>query len=311
MSLVHSLQRCLSVVVLCLQAFWRLLLTSAHETTGPARTSPEMTLTHAEPRLKPLGDPLQGSAAETATHKRSRSYPGYTPYHLQVPHADLGNRAHGERSISPCDTVAASASAGTESPPQLWPDTESDTEESGWTQSNRGSLTTVTPPVWNILLPRAFTMNGVHSSLPPLGNTGYISHYLQLPPVSFSPLQWPYTKNDGEDRGCVTAVVQARPDCVRGASVQPHGGVSHVSASELTWQSRQLVSAGSTRHHRGQCKPCAFVHKGNCADGMLCNFCHLCKPGEKRRRQRENIKKAKKVWHLKHDFLRSSQLPNQ
>ena len=270
-----------------------------------------MTFTHAEPRLKPLGDPLQASAAETGTHKRSRSYSGYTPYHLQAPHADLGNRAHGGRCISPRDAVAASASAGTESPRQLWPDTESDTEESSWTQSSQGSFTTVTPPSCNILLPRAFTMNGVHSSLPLPGNTGYSSHYLQLPPVSFSALQWPYTRNDGEDRGLVTAVVQARADCVHEASVQPHGGVSHVSASVLTSESRQLVSAGSTRHQRGQCKPCAFVHKGKCADGISCNFCHLCKPGEKKRRQRENIKKAKKVWHLKRDFFRSSQVSNQ
>ena len=270
-----------------------------------------MTFTHAEPRLKPLGDPLQASAAETGTHKRSRSYSGYTPYHLQAAHADLCNRAHGGRCISPRDAVAASASAGTESPRQLWPDTESDTEESSWTQSSQGSFTTVTPPSCNILLPRAFTMNGVHSSLPLPGNTGYISHYLQLPPVSFSPLQWPYTRNDGEDRGLVTAVEQARADCVHEASVQPHGGVSHVSASVLTSESRQLVSAGSRRHQRGQCKPCAFVHKGKCADGISCNFCHLCKPGEKKRRQRENIKKAKIVWHLKRDFFRSSQVSNQ
>ena len=43
----------------------------------------EMTLTHAEPRLKPLGDTFQASAAETSTHKRSHSYSGYIPYYLQ------------------------------------------------------------------------------------------------------------------------------------------------------------------------------------------------------------------------------------
>ena len=65
-----------------------------------------------------------------------------------------------------------------------------------------------------------------------------------------------------------------------GRPCSPHGSVSHVSASELTWQSSQLLSAGSTRHHRG-------------------------------RRQRENIKNAKKALHFKHDLLRSSQLSKQ
>jgi len=46
-------------------------------------------------------------------------------------------------------------------------------------------------------------------------------------------------------------------------------------------------SAGSRGHHLGQCKPCAFVFKGGCSNGADCRFCHLCLPGEKKRRKKE------------------------
>ena len=42
-----------------------------------------MVFTHAELRLKPLGDSFQASTAETNVHKRSHSYSGYIPYYPQ------------------------------------------------------------------------------------------------------------------------------------------------------------------------------------------------------------------------------------
>lgn len=48
-----------------------------------------------------------------------------------------------------------------------------------------------------------------------------------------------------------------------------------------------LPSAGSAAHWTGQCKPCAFFHKEQCQCGAACGFCHLCPPGEKRRRKQE------------------------
>merc|ERR1712226_898137 len=46
---------------------------------------------------------------------------------------------------------------------------------------------------------------------------------------------------------------------------------------------------GSAGHGTGQCRPCAWVHKdvGGCRNGANCNYCHLCPPGELRRRKRE------------------------
>lgn len=54
--------------------------------------------------------------------------------------------------------------------------------------------------------------------------------------------------------------------------------------------SAELPSKGSALHSLERCKPCAFVLRGNCKDGVECGFCHLCQPGEKKRRR--------KVWKV-------------
>ena len=244
-------------------------------------------LTHAEPRLKPLPDPFLASAANTGTQKRSHSYSGYIPYHLRLTLENLGNGAHNGHSVSPRCAVAASGSADAGCPPQFCPDTDSETETYVWTQSSRGTLSGVPPPVWNLPLPNVWTVNRVHSGLPPVKNTRYVPYCLQLPSVP------------------------AGADYMRQTSMQHNKGVPNVSAAELTSGSRQLVSAGSTRHDGGQCKPCAFVHKGRCTNGTSCDFCHLCSPGEKKRRQREKIKQVKAFCRVRKERFRSIQFYNQ
>jgi len=55
-----------------------------------------------------------------------------------------------------------------------------------------------------------------------------------------------------------------------------------------------LSSVGSAGHEVGKCKPCAFVHRPmGCTDGAACSFCHLCEPGEKKRRQRQKVEAAR------------------
>lgn len=49
----------------------------------------------------------------------------------------------------------------------------------------------------------------------------------------------------------------------------------------------QIPTMGSMAHFSGQCKPCAFVGTKGCMSGYNCQFCHLCPPGEKKRRKRE------------------------
>lgn len=52
------------------------------------------------------------------------------------------------------------------------------------------------------------------------------------------------------------------------------------------------ISRGSALHSVGACKPCAFVFQDGCANGVDCEFCHLCDPGERKRRKKERRKLA-------------------
>eukprot|EP00440_Ansanella_granifera_P049946 gb/GFBE01054125.1/.p1 GENE.gb/GFBE01054125.1/~~gb/GFBE01054125.1/.p1 ORF type:complete len:192 (+),score=43.12 gb/GFBE01054125.1/:1-576(+) len=58
-------------------------------------------------------------------------------------------------------------------------------------------------------------------------------------------------------------------------------------------QKEQQYSIGSAGHGTGECHPCAFFWKDKgCSSGSDCNFCHMCGPGEKKRRQKEK----RSVW---------------
>jgi len=50
--------------------------------------------------------------------------------------------------------------------------------------------------------------------------------------------------------------------------------------------SAEMPTVGSSGHHLGTCKPCAFAFTKGCGSGVSCQFCHLCAPGEKKRRQK-------------------------
>merc|ERR1712187_486505 len=56
----------------------------------------------------------------------------------------------------------------------------------------------------------------------------------------------------------------------------------------------ELPSKGSVGHSRGRCKPCAFFHNRGCENGIMCEFCHLCVPGEKKRRHKEKVANRRK-----------------
>merc|ERR1719161_2547 len=47
--------------------------------------------------------------------------------------------------------------------------------------------------------------------------------------------------------------------------------------------SPELPTVGSSGHHFGTCRPCAFLYTKGCSNGVSCSFCHLCDAGEKKR----------------------------
>lgn len=59
----------------------------------------------------------------------------------------------------------------------------------------------------------------------------------------------------------------------------------------------ELPSAGSEGHYRGLCKPCAFVHTKGCENGKLCEFCHICDAGARKRRQKERSLRLRDATH--------------
>jgi hypothetical protein len=62
---------------------------------------------------------------------------------------------------------------------------------------------------------------------------------------------------------------------------------SNAAANDIALGTPEMPTVGSIEHAVGNCRPCAFFHKRGCENGVQCKFCHLCDPGEKRRRQKE------------------------
>jgi len=59
--------------------------------------------------------------------------------------------------------------------------------------------------------------------------------------------------------------------------------------------SDMMPNHGSAGHWKGECKPCAFMFKEGCKSGIGCTFCHLCTPGEKKRRKKEKHSMVKEM----------------
>jgi len=54
-------------------------------------------------------------------------------------------------------------------------------------------------------------------------------------------------------------------------------------------------SLGSAGHALGVCKPCDFQYRTSCRSGASCKFCHLCGPGESRRRKKQKQSMARSL----------------
>jgi len=68
------------------------------------------------------------------------------------------------------------------------------------------------------------------------------------------------------------------------------------SAATLEPESGDYPTIGSRGHFVGLCKPCAFIFKDGCKSGPVCQFCHLCEPGTKKRRKKEAKLSKRSIW---------------
>jgi hypothetical protein len=87
----------------------------------------------------------------------------------------------------------------------------------------------------------------------------------------------PELQNDQHDCYGMPGQGPSQVICLASALQQPELGSS------------ELPTVGSAGHRWGACKPCAFLHRRGCENGVDCAFCHLCDSGEKKRRQKEKI----------------------
>jgi len=113
-------------------------------------------------------------------------------------------------------------------------------------------------------------------------------------------LEGHYAQTERHDSGSDVSTADTSPYLVEeGFNAATMSGEAWQAAGPAVVPSRQswqpshqtgwgdLPSAGSARHHTGQCKPCAFAWKPEgCESGADCIFCHLCPAGEKQRRKR-------------------------
>lgn len=120
------------------------------------------------------------------------------------------------------------------------------------------------------------------------------AHQLQVPPGRL-----PWRNRGAAGRGTRSRVSSGvgfgwESDCST-ADTTPEAGHS----------AEDLPTVGSRGHYSGVCKPCAFVFKpdqGGCKSGTLCQFCHLCGPGEKKRRKKvwQGMKQRQRGWQQDH-----------
>jgi len=80
------------------------------------------------------------------------------------------------------------------------------------------------------------------------------------------------------------------PSCgsVEGVFAAESSSVSELSGTTLGPEvgTEEMPTVGSLHHPLGACKPCAFLYKQGCENGVRCPFCHLCDPEEKKRRRK-------------------------
>merc|ERR1712048_399776 len=92
----------------------------------------------------------------------------------------------------------------------------------------------------------------------------------------------------------VPGALSEQPDIAAELPVPPPPSMPLLSIPEEISQpmlgTPEMPTVGSLNHCTGTCRPCAHAHSRGCKNGVQCNFCHLCPPGELKRRQKARMK---------------------
>jgi len=117
----------------------------------------------------------------------------------------------------------------------------------------------------------------------------FLLHALQHMPGFHIDVQFPVMPSPLCASRCVLDLATLCPSPQPSAKRQPQFAtpVSPEILLEIHLGSPQCPTLGSKAHLFGNCKPCAFLHTRGCGNGVLCSFCHLCEPGEKKRRAKD------------------------
>jgi len=99
----------------------------------------------------------------------------------------------------------------------------------------------------------------------------------------------------------------SRPVFISGCSESGESDISSVSTTTPSiFDEPEYPSKGSSGHHLGTCRPCAFFLKQGCKSGSECVFCHLCDEGEKSRRKKAS-KERKRFYQMNELFQQFKQ----
>ena len=211
---------------------------------------------------------LYTSPEDQGFQDRSRSYQQEICYGGWLQFHNAGVCQHVGTCTLPPSRAAASSRFGAGWSSQNSPTTHSDEEEYLCPRCGHRCPTPVAPEVWTLPLPTAF-----HDCMP--------SRLRREEPLCV-PRSCPRMTSDHDE-----------PRRTQLGSNFDSRAEASTSTPMQIWTSPESASAGSANHNGGRCKPCAFVHRGECRYGDKCEFCHLCLPGEKKRRQRDRIKRVK------------------
>lgn len=133
------------------------------------------------------------------------------------------------------------------------------------------------PPCAPPKLPPQACDPALEMSIPPPPPMAAPEQALRRLPKSFTPTSPP----------CAPPKLSPQAQLLACAPAPPNWSCeSHEPVVEFAVDSSTLPTVGSAAHRLGTCKPCAFFHTKGCGNGLNCIFCHLCAPGEKKRRQK-------------------------